>query len=254
MKAELKIPKQPKFDSVEKERQHRKERLAASFRLFSRFGFDNGLAGHITVRDPEFSDCFWVNEFGMHFSQIKVSDLLLVNHKGEILEGEGVVNGAALAIHTQVHDARPDIEAVAHTHSTYGMAWSTLGRLLDPITQDSCAFYNDHGLLDDYNGVVLDYNEGRRLASILDSKKAMILRNHGLLTVGKTVDEAAWWFISMEKCCQAQLMAEAAGKPVLIDKDFAQLTSEQMGNSEVGWFQFQPLWERIKKEQPDFLD
>ncbi|WP_096200751.1 class II aldolase/adducin family protein [Bacillus sp. FJAT-45350] len=254
MKAELVLPKPPIFDTVAKERQHRKERLAASFRLFSRFGFDNGLAGHITVRDPEFTDCFWVNKFGMHFSQIKASDLLLVNHKGEILEGNGVVNGAALAIHTEVHLARPDVDAVAHTHSTYGMAWSSFGRLLDPISQDACAFYDDHGLLDVYNGVVLDYSEGEQLASTLGEKKAIILQSHGLLTVGKTVDEAAWWFITMEKCCQVQLMVEAAGQPKLIDPEIARMTRGQIGTSHVGWYSFQPLWDRITKEQPDLVE
>lgn len=253
MKAELLLPRPPVFNSVAEERQHIKERLAASFRLFSKFGFDNGLAGHITVRDPEFPDRFWVNEFGMHFSQIKVSDLLLVNHNGEVIEGEGVVNGAALAIHSEVHDARPDMEAVAHTHSNSGMAWSSLGRLLDPITQDSCAFFEDHALFDDFSGVVLDYSEGKRLAATLGDKKAVILRNHGLLTVGKTVEEAAWWFISMEKCCQIQLMAEAAGKPISIEPEVARLTRSQIGTNDIGWYSFQPLWDRIIKEQPDLL-
>lgn len=253
MQAELVLQKPPEFKSVVEARQHRKERLAASFRLFSRFGFDNGLAGHITVRDPEYPDCFWVNEFGMHFSQIKASDLLLVNHSGEVIEGNGVVNGAALAIHTEVHQARPDVEAVAHTHSNYGMAWSSLGRLLDPITQDACAFFEDHALFDDFSGVVLDYSEGKRLAATLGDKKGVILRNHGLLTVGKTLEEAAWWFISMEKCCQIQLMVEAAGKPKLIDPETARMTRGQIGTSEIGWFSFQPLFDRIKKEQPDFL-
>src|SRR5215470_16956680 len=97
----------PTFASVEEERLHRKQRLAASFRMFSKCGFDEGVAGHITARDPEMLDHFWVNPFGMHFGQIKVSDLVLVNHKGEVVQGEYLVNAAAFAIHSAVHSARP---------------------------------------------------------------------------------------------------------------------------------------------------
>ena len=244
----------PTFDSADEERLHRKQRLAAAFRLFSRFGFDEGVAGHITARDPEDPHRFWVNPFGMHFGHIKVSDLICVDADGNVVEGDRPVNRAAFAIHSQVHAARPDVIAAAHAHSVYGKSWSTLGRLLDPITQDVCAFYNDHALFDDYTGVVLDVEEGKRIAHALGGSKAVILRNHGLLTVGQSVDEAAWWFITMERSCQAQLLAEAAGKPVLIDPDYAELTQSQVGSHRIGWFSFQPLWDRITAEQPDLLD
>ena len=152
---------------MEDERLHRKQRLAASFRLFGKFGFDEGVAGHITVRDPEHLDRFWVNPFGMNFKHIRVSDLICVDHTGEVVEGDATVNRAAFAIHSQVHAARPDVVAAAHSHSLYGKAWSSLGRLLDPITQDACAFFEDHALFDDYTGVVLDLEEGKRIGAAL---------------------------------------------------------------------------------------
>ena len=250
------LPQPPVFETVEAERRHRKERLAASFRLFSRFGFDEGVAGHITARDPEKPDHFWVNPFGMHFSQIRVSDLVLVSHSGEVVDGgqRRIVNRAAFAIHAAVHAARPDAIAVAHAHSIYGKSWSSLGRLLDPITQDVCAFYGDHALFNDYTGVVYDVEEGRRIGQALGDHKALILRNHGLLTVGHNVDEAVWWFVTMERSCQAQLLAEAAGKPVSIDEPMATATQQQIGNHLAGWFQFQPLWDRISREQPDLFN
>ena len=248
------VPQPPAFATAEEERRHRKERMAAAFRLFAKFGFDEGVAGHITARDPERPDHFWVNPFGMDFSQIRVSDLILVNHKGEVVEGNAPVNGAAFAIHSQVHAARPDCVAAAHAHSMYGKSWSALGRLLDPITQDACAFYEDHALFDDYTGVVLDLEEGKRIGAALGEKKAVILRNHGLLTVGRTVDEAAWWFITMERSCQAQLLAEAAGEVVHISPENATLTRGQVGSMLAGWFQFQPLYARITREQPDLLE
>jgi len=251
---QLIIPTPPTFSSVEEERLHRKQRLAAGFRLFSKCGFDEGVAGHITARDPELTDHFWVNPFGMHFSQIRVSDLVLVDRNGNVVEGNRVVNGAAFAIHSQVHEARPDVVAAAHAHSVYGKSWSSLGRLLDPLTQDACAFYEYHALLDDYTGVVLDVEEGRRIARTLGNGKAIILRNHGLLTAGGSVDEAVWWFITMERSCQAQLLAEAAGKPVKISPEMAALTAGQVGSRVAGWFSFQPLWDRISREQPDLFD
>jgi ribulose-5-phosphate 4-epimerase/fuculose-1-phosphate aldolase len=248
-------PKFPKFDNVEDERRYRKQHLAAAFRLFGQFGFDEGAAGHITARDPELLDHFWVNPFGMNFKQICVKDLLLVNDRGEIVEGNWPLNGAAFAIHSQVHAARPDVVAAAHAHSLNGKAWSSLRRLLDPLTQDACAFYGDHSLFDDYTGVVLDLEEGKRLAHALGSHKAVILSNHGLLTVGTTsVDEAAWWFITMERTCQAQLLAEAAGTPVCIDPDQAEKTAKQVGGAVAGWRQFQPLYDWIVSVQPDLLD
>jgi ribulose-5-phosphate 4-epimerase/fuculose-1-phosphate aldolase len=250
----LNIPRPPTFATAGEERKHRKQRLAAAFRLFSRFGFDEGVAGHITARDPERQDHFWVNPFGMHFGEIRASDLILVNHHGEVIEGKYPVNVAAFAIHSRVHAARPDVVAAAHAHSMYGKAWATLGRLLDPITQDACAFYEDHGLFRDFTGVVYETSEGERIAQALSSYKAAILRNHGLLTVGHTVEEAAWWFITMDRSCQAQLLAEAAGKPVKIDHESAVLTRETVGTHLAGWFQFQPMLSRIIREEPDLLE
>lgn len=244
----------PTFTSVEEERLHRKQRLAAGFRLFSKFGFEEGVAGHITARDPEWTDCFWVNPFAVSFSEISASDLILVDHQGEVLVGNRPVNRAAFAIHSQVHQARPDAVAAAHSHSVYGKTFSTLGRTLDPITQDVCAFHGDHALFDDYTGVVLDVEEGKRIAHALGDNKAVILRNHGLLTVGTSVDSAVWWFVTMERSCQAQLMAMAAGDPVLIDPEQALTTAGQVGTEIAGWLSFQPLFDKIVREQPDLLD
>src|SRR4051812_26786820 len=245
----------PEFSSVEEEREHRKQRLAAAFRLFGHFGFDEGVAGHITARDPEVLDHFWGNPLGMNFKQIRGKELILVNDHGEGVDGNLPVNTAAFVIHSQVHAARPDVVAAAHAHSVYGKTWSSLRRPLDPLTQDACAFYGDHALFDDYTGVVLDLEEGKRLAHALGDNKAVILSNHGLLTVGTTsVDEAAWWFITMERTCQAQLLAEAAGKPVPIDAEQAEKTSKQVGMPLAGWLSFQPLYDWIVEKQPDLLE
>ena len=240
--------------SVAAERLHRKQRLAAGFRLLAQHGLDEGVAGHLTVRDPGRPDHFWVNPFGMPFRKIRVSDLQLVDHTGEVVAGGRAINVSAFAIHASIHEARPDLHAAAHTHSRYGKAWSTLGRLLDPITQDHCDFFRDHGLYDAYLGRVVDSTEGDAIAAALGPHKAVILRNHGLLTAGQSIEETVWWFLRMERCCEVQLLAEAAGTPILIDDDAALDAHSEQGSPIAGWFTAQPLFEMILEDEPDLLD
>lgn len=243
------------FESVEDERLHRKQKLAGALRIFGRVGFGEGVAGHITVRDPEFPDHFWVNPFGMSFRHIRVSDLILVNHDGQVVFGSKPVNRAAFVIHAAVHAARPDVVAAAHSHSVHGKAFSSLGIPLAPITQDSCIFYEDHTVISAQGGaVVFEIEAGRELASYFPTGKAAIHQNHGLFTVGHTVDEAAFWFLSMDRSCQAQLLAMAAGEPKLIPHDMATYTREQTASPIAGWFSFQPLWQEICHTDPDLFE
>lgn len=245
----------PTFDTVEQERQHRKERLAAALRVFGRFGFGEGVAGHITARDPEKTDHFWVNPFGMSFRRIRVSDLLLVAPDGTVVEGDRPVNRAAFVIHAAIHEARPDVVSAAHAHSVHGKAWAALGRTLDPITQDACVFYDDHVVIADEGGrVVFDAEAGKVLAAGLGDNKAAIHRNHGHFTVGQTVDEAAWWFIAMERACQVQLLAEAAGTPHVMDHESAVYTRDLTAFPLAGWFSYQPIWQDIVDSDPDLFD
>jgi ribulose-5-phosphate 4-epimerase/fuculose-1-phosphate aldolase len=235
------------------ERLHRQQRLAATLRLFAVLGYEEGAGGHVTARDPEHPDQFWVNPFGRPFGRVTVSDLLLVDGDGEVIAGQGRVNPAGYAIHSQIHAARPDVTAAAHTHSVHGRAWSALRRPLDPITQDACAFYEDHAVFGDYTGVVLDPGEGKRIAHALGARKAVILANHGLLTVGQSVEEAAWWFVAMERCCQVQLLAEAAGHPQPIDPASARAAREQIGTAGIARLCFRTMYETIVGQQADLL-
>lgn len=245
----------PTFATVEEERLHRKQKLAGALRIFGRVGFGEGVAGHITVRDPEFSDHFWVNPFGKSFRHISVSDLILVNHSGDVVYGTQPVNRAAFVIHAAVHAARPDVVAAAHSHSVHGKAFSALGIALDPITQDSCIFYEDHTVITAQGGaVVFDIEAGKELAANFPTGKAAIHQNHGLITVGQSVDEAVFWFLSMDRSCQAQLLAMAAGTPKLIPHEMAKYTAEQTGFALAGWFSFQPLWQEICRTDPDLFE
>lgn len=254
-KTDLQIATPPTFASLEEERAHRKAKLAGALRIFGRFGFGEGVAGHITVRDPEFPDLFWVNPFGMSFRHIKQSDLLLLDHSGNVVYGDRHVNRAAFVLHSAIHAARPDVVAAAHSHSPFGKSFSSLGIPLAPITQDACAFYGDHTVISEQGGaVVFEIEAGQEFAARFPSGKAAIHQNHGLFTVGQTVDEACFWFVSMERSCQAQLMAMAAGDPIEIRHEYAQYTADQTGGHFAGWFAFQPLWDEICRTDPDLFD
>jgi ribulose-5-phosphate 4-epimerase/fuculose-1-phosphate aldolase len=254
-KSDLYIPMPETFVTVEEERAHRKAKLAGALRIFGKFGFGEGVAGHITVRDPEFPELFWVNPFGMSFRHIKSSDLILLDHDGNVVYGSSHVNTAAFVLHSAIHEARPEVIAAAHSHSPYGKSFSSLGIPLAPITQDACIFYNDHTLISEHGGaVVTDLEAGRDFARLFPEGKAAIHQNHGLFTVGQSVDEAAFWFVTMERSCQAQLMAMAAGTPIEVRDEYAGHTFRTAGSSFAGWLSFQPLWQEITRTDPDLFD
>lgn len=254
-KDDLTAPAPETFATVKEERAHRKAKLAGALRVFGRLGFGEGVAGHITVRDPELPDHFWVNPFGMSFRHVRSSDLILLDHRGDVVYGHSHVNRAAFVLHSAIHAARPDVVAAAHAHSVHGKAFSSLGIPLAPLTQDACVFYEDHTVIAEQGGaVVFEVEAGRELAARFSTGKAAIHQNHGLFTVGESVDEAAFWFVSMERSCQAQLLAMAAGEPKQIGHEHATYTREQTGFHLAGWFGFQPLWQEICRTDPDLFD
>ncbi|KAJ7795898.1 class II aldolase/adducin domain protein [Mycena olivaceomarginata] len=196
-------------------------------------------SGHITVRDPIRPDCFWVNPFP--------SALLLVNHQGEIFEESGqkdgpfrILNTAAFMIHSAIHSARPDVTCAAHSHSTHGKAFSALGRKLDPMNQDVCAFYNDHVLYKQYNDIVLDEVEGKAITEALGSKKAAILQNHGLLVATSSIEATLHFYITLERSCGVQLWVHAAAtasgvKTAPADSADAVETAKALGPQDTAW-------------------
>lgn len=195
----------------------------------------------------------------MHFSQICVSDLVLVNEDGEVVIGDEPINAAAFAIHSEIHKARPDVHAACHAHSVYGKAFAAFGRELDMITQDSLRFYKSHSVYDNFGGVVLDREEGKRIAAALGNGKAVILQNHGLLTVADSVDAAAFWFISLDKTCHAQLLVDAAEqgsghKKKIINDEEAEFTYKSIATDDKGWLSFQGYYdEQLAKTGGSFL-
>ncbi|KAI6805456.1 arad-like aldolase/epimerase [Hortaea werneckii] len=239
------IPKHPTFTA---HRTWMLEHMALAFRVFARKGYTEGMSGHISVRDPENPHTFWTNPLGKHFGMLKASDMILVDYDGKAVGGNmsRPANAAGFLIHSAVHKARPDVIAAAHTHSPYGKAWSAFARPLEMLNQDVTYFYGDaQAVYGEFGGVVFKEEEGRRLAAALGEKgKGMILRNHGLLTVGETVDEAAYLFTLMERSCEVQLAVEAAaanGVPkVYVPEEAAKFTFESASDPEALYCEFQP--------------
>lgn len=243
----------PRFDTKEAERTHCLQRLAAACRIFGRRGFSEGLLGHVTVRDPELHDHFWVNPVGVAMHQVKVSHLVQVDPEGKVVRGSGMVNPVGLLLHTAVHRARPEVNAVCHAHALHASTWSSLERLLDPITQDACIFFGSQALIREPR-VVRDPEAASRFAAGFGESRVAIHAGHGIFTTGQSIDEAAWWFVLMERCCEAQLMAEAAGKPTHWREEDARWLASVLGSPTFGWLSFQTLWDEIITSDPDLVD
>jgi ribulose-5-phosphate 4-epimerase/fuculose-1-phosphate aldolase len=215
-------------DEAHMRREDCKQELVEAIQLFAELGYGEGVAGQLSVRDPDNPDCYWVNPFGMDLYHVKVRDLLHVGPQGVVIAGSGTLSPGTDALHGELYRVRPDLAAFAHAHSLYGKAWSALGRPLDPITQDACTLYGRHSVYAQYSGLVNDHQEGKEIAATMGSGTAVILQNHGFFTGGRSVAEAAWLFVVMERAAQVQLLAEAAGTPVVIPHDVAEPTAEAL--------------------------
>jgi ribulose-5-phosphate 4-epimerase/fuculose-1-phosphate aldolase len=253
----LKFPEIPSFATHAEERRHRQERLVAACRAFALHGLDYGFAGHLTVRDPEHPQLYWTNPMAVHFSQVKLSNLILADHSGKVVQGDYAINRAGFVLHAAVHEAHPDIVAMCHAHTVYGVAFAALGKKLEPITQDAAVFYEDHVVITDEGGkVAVEAGAGMKVADWFKGVKAAIHQNHGLLTCSRhSIEAAAFWFIALERCCQQQLMIDATGvAPKLVPPDKARYSREHVGSEYIGWLHFQPIWGQLVATQPDMFD
>ncbi len=250
------FPDVPTFNDVDAERLYLKQRLVAACRAFALEGFDYGFAGHLTIRDPARPELYWTNPMCVHFAQVKVSNLILVDHSGHVIEGDYAVNRAGFVLHAAVHEANPDILAMCHAHTVYGTAFAALGRPLDPISQDAAAFFEDHIVIKDEAGqVAVEEKAGLAVADWFKGVKAAIHQNHGLLTASRhSIEAAAFWFIALERCCRQQLLVDATGQtPLLIPPDRSRYSREHVGSEYIGWLHFQTIYDHLAKTQPDMF-
>jgi L-ribulose-5-phosphate 4-epimerase len=232
------------------ERAHRKQQLAAGLRLLARHGVEPGLAGHLSARDPEHTDSFWVNPVGVPFSQIRASDLLLIDPEGRIAEGEGPVNLSGIPYHHAVQRARPDVVGIVHAHSLHASTWTAFGETIPPIIADLGAFHDDQVVF------VPDRDAGRdavaaQFTAELGQRNVLLWRNHAHWTTGTTVEAAVWRFIAYERAARIYLAARAAGTP-LVDVPAYNQTPEK--REAWAYLSFLPYWDEIVAQEPDLLD
>lgn len=232
--------------------------LAALYRLVAHYRMTDFIYTHLSARIPGPEHHFLINKYGVHFHEMRASDLVKIDFEGNIVEqGAGKskrVNAAGFTIHSAIHMARDDLMCVAHTHTAAGIAVSAQKQGLLPISQQSMKFYNNiayHG----YEGIALDLEERDRLVADLGHHSAMILRNHGLLVGGKSIGEAFLTLYTLERSCQAQVAAMSGGAELIFPPkevcehaaaQFAAQTDEHVA------FAWEAALRLIENDKPDY--
>jgi ribulose-5-phosphate 4-epimerase/fuculose-1-phosphate aldolase len=243
----------PKQEGELTEREVRVQ-LAACYRLISHYGMDDLVFTHISARVPGTADRFFINPYGLHFSEITASSLVTIDLEGNLVEGSYPVNKAGFVIHSAVHAARHDVACVLHTHTRSGVAVSCLAEGLLPLNQFSLQFYNRIGY-HDYEGVALDLDERQRLVADLGDKRVLVLRNHGLLTAGRTIPEAFSLMYYLDQSCRVQMEVMASGgKMLAVDGQTAEKTARQFEreDSSYGQREWPALLRILDKQDPSY--
>jgi ribulose-5-phosphate 4-epimerase/fuculose-1-phosphate aldolase len=201
--------------------------LAACYRIFNHLGWVEMIFNHITLRVPGPEKLFLINPFGLHYSEITASSLLLIDIEGNpVRESKYPVNRAGFVIHSAIHAALPDAHCVMHTHTTTGMAVASLKGGLSP-TNFYAAQLHGGVAYHDFEGITVEEGEKQRLVASIGSKRAVILRNHGLLAWGPSVQEAYMTLWTLQRACDVQIASSSAGplNPIR-DEVFAQTVRE----------------------------
>lgn len=202
--------------------------LAACYRLAAQRGWGDLIYTHISLRLPGREDAILINPFGATFGEIKASSLLLIDLDGRVIDGtDRIANPGGFAIHGAVHRARTDAHCVIHLHTNAGIAVSALEHGLLPLSQHAMRFWRDIAY-HDYQGLAFDAAEQASLVAELGLHRAMILRNHGTLTCGRTAAEAFVLMDTLEKACRIQLQAMAAGAVRMPPEDVLERTHAQL--------------------------
>lgn len=229
-------------------------KLAAAYRIMVSEGLDEGgISGHITVRVPGQPDTFWVNPFGLLAAEVDASNLIKVDKGGNVLEGNYPVNVAGFCIHAAIHDAYPDVNCVVHTHSPWGTLFSALNKKIEPIDQNCCLFYENHSLYDTYNGPVNDPDDALKLAKALKGMDIIILRNHGTITCGTTIEAAVMRMVAAERAFRLNILAQQLKDIEMISPEVARLTKEWIGNDLAFNIEFNALLRKVEKMDSEFL-
>ena len=232
--------------------------LAAAYRLVADFGWSDLVFTHISARVPGTKDAFLINPYGVFFDEITASSLVKVDQDGNKLEESPFpVNPAGFVIHSAIHAARHDALCVLHTHTVNGVAVSTQKAGLLPISQHSLSVIPSLGY-HDFEGPALNDDEKPRLVNDLGSHQHLILRNHGLLTVGETIADAFIAMYYLETSCAIQTRAQAGGELVplqksLVDNAYTQMMTSSRGRARTrGGLVWPGLLRRLERKDPSY--
>ncbi|MEO8668740.1 MAG: class II aldolase/adducin family protein [Bauldia sp.] len=255
MTTPLSIP-QPPPPGYEPSEQELREDLAAAYRLIAHFGMTDLVFTHLSVRLPGNGHRFLVNPYGLLFDEITASSLVAVDAEGEPAQATSwPVNPAGFVIHSAIHARRSDANCVMHTHTLHGMAVAAQAGGLLPLNQISIEFHNEVAT-HEYEGIAADDNlsERERIVRDLGLKHCLIMRNHGLLTVGLTVAEAFYWMYYLDQSCRIQIAAQSSGaKLSMPSEELLDRTSNQFGSDRNrGFLPWQALRRKLDREQPDY--
>ncbi|MDP9014014.1 MAG: aldolase [Pseudomonadota bacterium] len=234
--------------------------LAASCRLAVHFGLNEGIDNHFTLMVPGHTDRFLLAPFGLHWSEIRASDFMVIDFDGKILSGRGPVEDTALYIHLSVHKLAPQARCVLHTHMPYATALCMLDdSRLEMAGQNAVGFYDDIAYDCDYQGLANDYSEGARLARALGSKSVLMMRNHGVLVVGQSVPQAFERLYFLERAAQAQVLALSTGRALRpLPEPVVKATLAQFQNSTMvdgrdrSELHFEALRRMLDRSSPDY--
>jgi ribulose-5-phosphate 4-epimerase/fuculose-1-phosphate aldolase len=230
--------------------------LAAALRLAVKFGFNEAIANHFTIMLPGAGDRFLLHPYGLHWTEVRASDLMVCDFDGNIVEGEGVVDKTAFFIHAPIHRASARATCVLHTHMPFATALGMIeeGRLL-PAHQNALRFTDDVAYDEDFNGLVLGHEEGDRLARLLGNKRILFLANHGVIVVGNSMAEAFDDLYFLERAAQAQVYAMSTGaKLKLISDNMAKATFDGFDTKSEAVAHFNALKRVLDREDPSYAN
>jgi ribulose-5-phosphate 4-epimerase/fuculose-1-phosphate aldolase len=215
----------------------RQQDVVDGYKILGSYGWGDDGAGHISARDPEHLDCFWMLRYGVAFRDATVEDLTLLGPDGGSRSGSTGANPAGFLIHHAVHQARPDVVSVVHTHTGYGTPFAALCRPLAAMSQEACAFHGDQAVFDGEELDIVDRDAAHRLGLAIGQSRLLVLANHGLLTVGPTVAQAVGFFVMAEraaevqvKCPNGRVISDAAAAKV-----YESVGSEAASEEVFGW-------------------